>query len=101
MQLRGGGDEDAAASGTLPELPAARLVILPATSHIENRTHFLPAASNGIESFFVPNACISVAEITFFVTVFPSPVTISMNAIGYVHSTSAVIVRCVPEPLTA
>ena len=73
---------------------------LPATSHIENRTHFLPVALNGSESFFVPNACMSVAEITCLLTVFPSPVTISMNAIGYVHSTSAVMVRCVPVPLT-
>lgn len=32
--LRGGGDEDAAASGMLQGVPAARLVILPATSHI-------------------------------------------------------------------
>jgi pimeloyl-ACP methyl ester carboxylesterase len=34
FELRGGGDEDAAASGMLQEVPAARLVILPATSHI-------------------------------------------------------------------
>jgi pimeloyl-ACP methyl ester carboxylesterase len=34
FKLRGGGDEDAAASGMLQNLPAARLVILPATSHI-------------------------------------------------------------------
>ncbi|MEU1982439.1 alpha/beta hydrolase [Nocardia sp. NPDC019395] len=32
--LRGGGDEEAAASGMLHKAPAARLVILPATSHI-------------------------------------------------------------------
>ncbi|WP_280422350.1 alpha/beta fold hydrolase [Nocardia carnea] len=32
--LRGGGDEEAAASGMLQKAPAARLVILPATSHI-------------------------------------------------------------------
>jgi pimeloyl-ACP methyl ester carboxylesterase len=32
--LRGGGDEQAAASGMLQSVPAARLVILPATSHI-------------------------------------------------------------------
>jgi pimeloyl-ACP methyl ester carboxylesterase len=32
--LRGGGDEEAAASGMLQKLPAARLVILPATSHL-------------------------------------------------------------------
>jgi pimeloyl-ACP methyl ester carboxylesterase len=32
--LRGGGDEEAAASGILQKVPAARLVILPATSHI-------------------------------------------------------------------
>ena len=34
FQLRGGGDEEAAASGMLQKVPAARLVILPATSHI-------------------------------------------------------------------
>ena len=34
FKLRGGGDEEAAASGMLQEVPAARLVILPATSHI-------------------------------------------------------------------
>jgi pimeloyl-ACP methyl ester carboxylesterase len=34
FKLRGGGDEAAAASGTLQKVPAARLVILPATSHI-------------------------------------------------------------------
>jgi pimeloyl-ACP methyl ester carboxylesterase len=33
FKLRGGGDE-AAAAGALPDVPAARLVILPATSHI-------------------------------------------------------------------
>jgi pimeloyl-ACP methyl ester carboxylesterase len=34
FQLSGGGDEEAAASGVLQKVPAARLVILPATSHI-------------------------------------------------------------------
>ena len=34
FKLRGGGDEQAAASGTLQEAPSARLVILPAISHI-------------------------------------------------------------------
>src|SRR5215470_15602194 len=34
FKLRGGGDEEAAASGVLQHVPAARLVILPATSHI-------------------------------------------------------------------
>jgi pimeloyl-ACP methyl ester carboxylesterase len=34
FKLRGGGDEEAAASGVLRDVPAARLVILPATSHI-------------------------------------------------------------------
>ena len=34
FELRGGGDEDAAASGVLQDVPAARLVILPAMSHI-------------------------------------------------------------------
>jgi len=34
FKLRGGGDEEAAATGMLQKVPAARLVILPATSHI-------------------------------------------------------------------
>jgi pimeloyl-ACP methyl ester carboxylesterase len=34
FKLRGGGDEQAAASGMLQAVPPARLVILPATSHI-------------------------------------------------------------------
>lgn len=34
FRLRGGGDEEAAASGTLREVPPARLVIMPAMSHI-------------------------------------------------------------------
>ncbi|MCY1046899.1 alpha/beta hydrolase [Corallococcus sp. bb12-1] len=34
FKLRGGGDEEAAATGMLTKAPAARLVILPATSHI-------------------------------------------------------------------
>jgi hypothetical protein len=34
FKLRGGGDEEAAATGMLAKVPAARLVILPATSHI-------------------------------------------------------------------
>jgi pimeloyl-ACP methyl ester carboxylesterase len=34
FELRGGGDEKAAASGMLQTVPPARLVILPATSHI-------------------------------------------------------------------
>jgi len=34
FELRGGGDEEAAASGRLQEVPAARLVILAATSHV-------------------------------------------------------------------
>jgi hypothetical protein len=34
FKLRGGGDEDAATTGTLTKVPAARFVILPATSHI-------------------------------------------------------------------
>jgi pimeloyl-ACP methyl ester carboxylesterase len=34
FKLRGGGDEEAAASGMLQQLPAARLVILAATSHV-------------------------------------------------------------------
>ncbi len=34
FRLRGGGDEEAAGSGMLQQVPAARLVILPAASHI-------------------------------------------------------------------
>jgi len=34
FKLRGGGDEEAAATGTISAVPNARLVILPATSHI-------------------------------------------------------------------
>jgi pimeloyl-ACP methyl ester carboxylesterase len=34
FKLRGGGDEEAATTGMLTKAPAARLVILPATSHI-------------------------------------------------------------------
>jgi len=34
FKLRGGGDESAAATGMLQEVPVARLVILPAMSHI-------------------------------------------------------------------
>jgi pimeloyl-ACP methyl ester carboxylesterase len=34
FKLRGGGDEEAAASGMLQKVPAARLVVLPAMSHI-------------------------------------------------------------------
>ena len=34
FKLRGGGDQEAAATGMLTKVPAARLVILPATSHI-------------------------------------------------------------------
>jgi pimeloyl-ACP methyl ester carboxylesterase len=34
FRLRGGGDEEAAATGEISDVPQARLVILPATSHI-------------------------------------------------------------------
>jgi pimeloyl-ACP methyl ester carboxylesterase len=34
FKLRGGGDEEAAASGVVQKVPAARLVILPAMSHV-------------------------------------------------------------------
>ena len=34
FKLRGGGDEEAAATGAISGVPQARLVILPATSHI-------------------------------------------------------------------
>ncbi len=34
FELRGGGDEEAAATGSISRVPDARLVILPATSHI-------------------------------------------------------------------
>ena len=32
--LRGGGDEEAAATGVLQKVPVARLVVLPAMSHV-------------------------------------------------------------------
>lgn len=34
FRLRGGGDEEAAATGVISQVPRARLVVLPATSHI-------------------------------------------------------------------
>ena len=34
FKLRGGGDEEAAASGVLQAVPSARLVVLPAMSHV-------------------------------------------------------------------
>jgi hypothetical protein len=34
FKLRGGGDEEAAATGEISKVPQARLLILPATSHI-------------------------------------------------------------------
>ncbi|MFY9919872.1 MAG: alpha/beta hydrolase [Mycobacterium sp.] len=34
FKLRGGGDEEAAAAGVLQDVPAARLVVLPAMSHV-------------------------------------------------------------------
>ena len=34
FELRGGGDEEAAESGVLQTVPAARLAILPAMSHV-------------------------------------------------------------------
>jgi len=34
FKLRGGGDEEAAASGVLQKVPVARLVVLPAMSHV-------------------------------------------------------------------
>jgi len=34
FRLRGGGDEEAAATGVLQRAPAARLVVLPAMSHV-------------------------------------------------------------------
>ncbi|EME60696.1 alpha/beta hydrolase [Rhodococcus ruber BKS 20-38] len=34
FRLLGGGDEEAAATGMLPTVPRARLVVLPATSHL-------------------------------------------------------------------
>jgi hypothetical protein len=34
FRLRGGGDEQAAATGVLQDAPSARLVVLPAMSHV-------------------------------------------------------------------
>ena len=39
FRLRGGGDEEAAATGAITEVPRARLVILPATSHTSIPAH--------------------------------------------------------------
>ena len=44
FKLRGGGDEEAAATGAISEVPQARLVVLPATSHIA-----MPAAVQVLE----------------------------------------------------
>jgi hypothetical protein len=38
FKLRGGGDVEAAATGAISEVPRARLVMLPATSHISIST---------------------------------------------------------------
>jgi pimeloyl-ACP methyl ester carboxylesterase len=38
FKLRGGGDEEAAATGAIAKLPHARLVVLPATSHVSIST---------------------------------------------------------------
>jgi pimeloyl-ACP methyl ester carboxylesterase len=44
FKLRGGGDEEAAATGAISEVPQARFVVLPATSHIA-----VPAAVQVLE----------------------------------------------------
>ena len=49
FKLRGGGDEEAAATGMLTKVPAARLVILPATSHIA-----ISGAAKVLESMVTP-----------------------------------------------
>jgi pimeloyl-ACP methyl ester carboxylesterase len=49
FKLRGGGDEEAATTGMLTKVPAARLVILPATSHIA-----ISAEVNRLESMVTP-----------------------------------------------
>jgi pimeloyl-ACP methyl ester carboxylesterase len=48
--LRGGGDEDAAATGTISGLPRARLVVLPATSHV-SISHAVPVLEPMITAF--------------------------------------------------
>jgi len=49
FKLRGGGDEEAATTGTLTKVPAARLVILPATSHIA-----MSGAAKTLEAMVTP-----------------------------------------------
>src|SRR5262249_59938527 len=73
---------------------------LPAESQTANRTHALPAASNGIAKCFVPNGAESLAEITWRSTFLPSPHTTSTKFSGNVQSTSAAIVRALPAPAT-
>jgi hypothetical protein len=48
--LRGGGDEEAAATGAISGVPAARLVILPATSHV-SISHAVPVLEPMITAF--------------------------------------------------
>jgi pimeloyl-ACP methyl ester carboxylesterase len=49
FRLRGGGDDEAAATGKLTKVPAARLVILPATSHIA-----ISSETRAIEAMVTP-----------------------------------------------
>src|SRR2546428_9937031 len=73
---------------------------LPAESHTEKRTHFFPAASNGIRNLREPNGGWSVAETIFRPTCRPSPQTPSTNSSGNGHSTSAPTSRLEPPPST-
>jgi pimeloyl-ACP methyl ester carboxylesterase len=55
FKLRGGGDEEAAASGVLQTAPAARLVILPAMSHV---------GISGESAVLVPMVCAFLDDVT-------------------------------------
>src|SRR5262249_5341790 len=55
---------------------------LVATSHAAKRTHFLPAALNGIVNFFLPNGARSVAGMIWRSVLVPSPHTTSTKLSG-------------------
>src|SRR6185503_19771827 len=71
---------------------------LPAESHAAKRTHFLPAALNGIWKRWRPIGGRSLAGMIWRSVFCPSPHTTSTISRGNVHSTSAVIVRALPVP---
>ena len=74
---------------------------LVATSQIDIRTQAMPVVLTVCAMCLLPNAVRSRSETRCLTTFLPSPMTISMNAGGYVHSTSALSVRDAPVPVTA